>query len=254
MEALAPQDSPLAELPYRSLWPFCRMLAGASAGARLIELEGVIASVVPATPERSITNSVAYAHAGALEQALDRLAVVYADAGVRTWTVWVPEHDRVAQRMLEAAGHTLDGAPSGMALELEAFERSAGPDLDLDSDPDPAAIGSLNDAAYGLDGDFTRAFAERPAMLRLYAARLDGDAAACVGAIHDRGDCGIFLVATHPRARGRGLASDLMTVALNEAREAGCASASLQSSAQGKSLYARLGFEDFGPIQMWERR
>jgi GNAT superfamily N-acetyltransferase len=248
------RDEELSERPYRSLWPFCRMVAASSEGARLVELDGVIASVVPVTPDRSVTNSVAYEHVDALEQALDQLAAVYAEAGVRAWTVWVPGADRAAQRLLDRAGHRLDGTPTAMALALDDFERSPSPDIDLDRGPDSAVVGRINDVAYGFDGEFSRAFGRRPEMLRLYAARVNGDNAACVGAIHDRGDCGIFLVATRPDARGRGLAGDLMTAALNDAREAGCETASLQSTTMGKPVYARLGFREFGPLQMWERR
>jgi GNAT superfamily N-acetyltransferase len=249
------RDEELAERPYRSLWPFCRMLAAASDGAQLVELDGVIASVVPVTPDRSITNSVAYEDTGSLERALDRLAAVYADAGIRAWTVWVPAGDREAQELLEGAGHELDGVPTAMAMALDGFEPSPGAAaLDLKPDPDPAAIGTLNDIAYGFDGEFTRAFAKRPEILRLYAARAGGEIMSCVGTIHDQDDCGVFLVATHPQARVRGLAGHLVTVALNEARRAGCATASLQSTAMGKPVYLRLGFREFGPIQMWEQR
>ena len=45
-----------------------------------------------------------------------------------------------------------------------------------------------------------------------------------------------------------------MIAALHEARGAGCESASLQSTAMGQPVYARLGFRDFGTIQMWEKR
>ena len=88
----------------------------------------------------------------------------------------------------------------------------------------------------------------------MYAALLDGEAVACLGTIHDQGDCGIYLVGTLPQARGRGLATKLMTVALEEGRAAGCKTASLQSTAMGKPIYTRLGFRDLGTIQMWERR
>src|SRR4051812_17645801 len=106
----------LAERPYRSLWPFCRMVAGASEGARLQERDGVIASVAPVTPDRSVTNSVAYEDPSTLERELGRLAALYAEAGVRAWTVWVPDRDREAQRVLEQAGHRLDAKPAAMAL------------------------------------------------------------------------------------------------------------------------------------------
>jgi GNAT superfamily N-acetyltransferase len=248
------RDEDLAGLAYRSLWPFCRMIAGASESARLEERDGLIASVVPVTPERSVMNSVAYEDVAVLERALDGLAGLHADAGVRAWTVWVPVGDEEAPRVLERAGHRLDATPAAMALELDRFERSPSASLDLDRDPEPAAIGAINDAAYGFEGAFSRAFSRRPDDLRLYAARVDGEPVACAGAIHNEGDCGIYLVATDPEARGRGLAADLVTVALNEAREAGCVTASLQSTAMGKPVYLRLGFRDFGPLQMWERR
>src|SRR5438874_4676127 len=106
------REEELAERPYRSLRPFLRMVGSASEGARILELDGVLASVVPVTPDRSVTNSVAYGDAGALEAALDRLAAAYAGAGVRAWTVWVPERDTAAQRLLEGAGHALDATPA----------------------------------------------------------------------------------------------------------------------------------------------
>jgi GNAT superfamily N-acetyltransferase len=248
------RDEDLAERPYRSLWPYCRMLARASETARVDEQDGVVASVTPATPERSVTNSVAFEDANALERALGRLAAVYADAGVRAWSVWVRGRDGDAKRLLEQAGHRLDATPAGMALELRGFVRAPGTAVDLDPDPDPAAIGAINDAAYGFDGDFSRAFTRCPETLHLYVARVGRRAVACAGTVHEDGDCGVYLVATRPEARGRGLAADLLTVALHEAREAGCDTASLQSTALGKPVYLRLGFRDFGSLEMWEKR
>jgi GNAT superfamily N-acetyltransferase len=244
----------LSERPYLSLRPFCRMVAACSEGARLVELDGVIATIVPVAPDRSVVNSVTYASTEALEQALEPLAAAYAGAGIRAWTVWVPEQDAATQKLLEHAGHELDAAPAAMALRLDGFDRSPSPGLEVDRDPRAADIGRINDAAYGFEGDFTRAFSRRPADLNLYAARVDGEAVACVGSVHDEGDCGIYLVATHPAARGRGLATELMAAALQDGRAAGCESASLQSTAMGKAVYTRLGFRDFGVIQMWEKR
>jgi GNAT superfamily N-acetyltransferase len=248
------REEELAERPYRSLWPYCRMLARASEAARVDEREGVIASVTPAAPERSVMNSVAFESPDALERSLDRLASLYAEADVRAWTVWVPGGEQSGKRILEQAGHRLDATPAAMALELRGFARAPSPSLDLDDDPDPADVGAINDAAYGFDGDFGRAFTTRPESLRLYVAAADGRAAACAGTVYEDGDCGVYVVATRPESRGRGLAADLLTVALNEAREAGCKTASLQSTAMGKPVYVRLGFRDFGPLEMWERR
>ena len=244
----------LSERPYSSLWPFCRMVAASSATGRLLELEGVLAAIAPVTPGRSVVNSVVYDSPGALEQALGQLGRTYDQAGVRAWTVWVPEDDADVQQLLAQSGHVLDAAPRAMALALEKFHRAPSGDVEIDRDPSPADVGRLNDAAYGFDGDFSRAFARQPGNLNLYGARVNGETVACVGSIHHEGDCGIFLVATHPDARGRGLASELMVAALEDARAAGCESASLQSTAMGRPIYARLGFRDFGTIQMWEKR
>src|SRR2546426_9449770 len=174
------RERQLSERPYLSLRPFCRMVAASSEGGRLVELDGVIATIVPVAPERSVVNSVAYESGEAIEQALDPLAAAYAEAGIGAWTVWVPEHDHATQELLADAGHKLDATPRAMAIELGGFERSPGPDLDLDREPPARDIGRINDAAYGFDGDFTRAFGQRPKELNLYAARIAGEAVACV--------------------------------------------------------------------------
>jgi ribosomal protein S18 acetylase RimI-like enzyme len=244
----------LSERPYASLRPFCRAVAASSEGARLVEVDGVLATIVPVAPERSVVNSVVYDSPEALAQGLEALREQYDDAGIRAWTVWVRERDAATQALLARAGHKLDATPSAMAIELHRFDRSPRADVHLVRDIPARDVGRLNDVAYGFDGDFSRAFGRLPAGLNLYGARIDGETVACVGSIHADGDCGIYLVATHPAAQGRGLASDLVTAALRDGRAAGCETASLQSTAKGKPLYTRLGFRDFGAIQMWERR
>jgi GNAT superfamily N-acetyltransferase len=62
------------------------------------------------------------------------------------------------------------------------------------------------------------------------------------------------VVATAPAAQGRGLASAVMTRALVDARERGCVTSSRQATARGRSVYERLGYEDRGALEMWERR
>src|SRR5947207_1497994 len=131
----------LSERPYSSLWPFCRMVAGSSEAGRLVELDGVIAAIVPVTPERSVVNSVVYESAAALERALVEVADAYDRAGVRAWTVWVAEHDAATQRLLVEAGHTVDAAPSAMALPLDEFDRKPSAGVEVDRDPPAADVG-----------------------------------------------------------------------------------------------------------------
>ena len=82
----------------------------------------------------------------------------------------------------------------------------------------------------------------------------DDRPAACVAALNAADDCGIYLVATAPWARRRGLALGLMRQALRDARERGASTSSLQATQMGAPVYERLGYGDHGAIDMWERR
>ena len=229
-------------------------LARHSAGGRVLELEGVSAAVVPTCPDRSVVNCVVYSDAVALGAALDELAAEYERAGVRAWTVWVPEHDGESAELLERAGHTFDAKPTAMVRELEDFDASPPGGLDL-AEPDIIEAGRRNDAAYGFAGDFERAFhSVPPPPAYLYIGRMDGVPASTVLTYEEDGECGIYLVATRPEARGRGLATALMTHALVEARARGCTTTSLQATMRGRPLYERLGYRDIGAVHMWERR
>jgi GNAT superfamily N-acetyltransferase len=248
-------DAELFARQHASLRRFYRLLAGASEGGRLYERDGITAAVVPTTPERSVCNGVVYDDAASLERALDLLASRYDEAGVRAWTVWVPERDREAAALLERHGHRLDAAPAAMAIELAGPSHASAPELELDANPDPADVGRLNDAAYGYEDQFARALELMgPDAAYVYVARVDGAPAACTVALDHERDCCITLVATLPAARGRGLASGLLTRALLDARSRGCETSSLQATKMGQPLYERLGYRDLGPIEMWERR
>jgi GNAT superfamily N-acetyltransferase len=228
---------------------FCA-LARSSPGGFAIELDGVTAAVVPACRDRSVVNCVMYTDAGALGAALDRLAEEYDRAGVRAWTVWVPDHDREAQELLERAEHVIDARPTAMVRALDDLELS--PPVDL-AEPDMAEASRINDAAFG--GDFERAFAALlPEPAHLYMARADGVPACTVLTYEKDGECGVYFVATLPEARGRGLATALMTHALLAARDRGCTTTSLQATARGRPVYERLGYRDIGAMPMWERR
>jgi GNAT superfamily N-acetyltransferase len=230
-------------------------LARYAADGHAVELEGVSAAVVPACPERSVVNCVTYSDSGALAAALDRLADEYEEAGVRAWTVWVPEHDEDAAELLARAGHVLDARPAAMVLKLADVE-PASPSEELDLvDPDMAEAARINDAAYGFDGDFERAIRKLPPdPAHLYLGRSAGVPACAVLSYEEAGECGIYLVATRPEARGRGLATALMRHALAEARKRGCTTSSLQATALGRPVYQRMGYREIGAVHMWERR
>lgn len=229
--------------------------ARVSPEGRVLEPDGVTAAVVPRCPERSVVNCVLYTDARLLGEALDSIARGYEEAGVRAWTIWVPEHDTEAQGLLARAGHVLDGKPAAMVRDLEGIEP---PRRELTLvEPVMRDAMRINDRAYGFDGHFERAFPELPPEpAHVYVAAGDDGAPASTVISYetDDGECGIYLVATLPEAQGRGLAGALMQHALAEAGQRGCTTTSLQATARGKAVYERLGYRDIGAVQMWERR
>lgn len=214
------------------------------------ERDGVGALVTPQVPNRSIVNCVIYQRGADLERAYDWLEDYY--SGVDAWTVWVPETDRATAALLESHGHVLDADPAMMALDLRGFAPSPSlPDWRRASVEELAAI---NDAAYPWrDGSLERALlgsAYDADDFRLYIT----EDACVVGISEIDGDAGVFFVATLPEARGRGLAGGLLAAALVEARARGCDVSTLQATKLGEPVYARLGYERLGAIEMWEKR
>lgn len=238
----------------RSMRAFFRLASQGSDGGRAVELDGVLAGVSPAIPDRSLPNSVVYESQAALIEALPELARLYDDAGVRAWTVWTPEEDTDAVTALDAAGHRLDADPAAMWMQLADLPPA--PELDYRKGDLIREIGPLNDRAYGVSGDpFTNMTANWPGnTTHDYVADVDGQPASAVVVLDVDGDASIWCVATLPEARGRGLTTRLLHHALIDARERGCDFSSLQATKIGEPVYARLGYRSHGAIQMWERR
>ncbi len=236
---------------------FYRMVGEQSPDGRLFEREGVSAAIAPSCPHRSVVNAVVYESADALASAHAELRAEYEASGVRAWTVWVPEADAGVARLLRTAGHSLDARPRAMTVELASMDLSGtGGDIEVDRGYDAAALAALNEEAHRLpSGSFARvmtAFTGPPATV--YIARIGGSAVACALAVEAGRDCGIYMVATAPSARRRGLATGLVRRALRDARDGGATTGSLQATQLGRSIYERLGFRDDGAIEMWERR
>lgn len=229
---------------------------GSAEGRRVTLPAGAVASVCPATPDRSLLNSVV-APTAALEQVLPAAAEVYEDAGVRAWTVWVGAADTAAHAVLAAHGHARDAQPMGMGLALAGLpdEVRGEPEWTGDWAAWPEAM-LVNDRAYGdPDGLTAAAMGDLPAGAgHLYVHRADGEAVAFV-LVRDIGDDVDFaLAATVPAARRRGLVTALLHRALLDGRARGCATSSTVASPMGEPVYAALGYRRLGRVQMWERR
>lgn len=237
------------------LFSFYRMLGGASEGARAIERDGVIASLVPAAPERAVANGVAYRSGEALEAAYEEIADAYRQIGAN-WTVWVWPDDAATARLLEDRGHTLDATPTAMIHDLDGVERPAGEaPFAWTADGDFSVIGPLNDRAYGFGTDsFTRVLRTRPSgSLHVYVASDDGEPVGCLTMTDHDGNSDVESVAVVPEARGRGISGYLLAHALVDAAERGNETSTLMATALGYPVYERVGFSPLGSFQMWER-
>lgn len=231
---------------------FSRAMTSVAPAATLWEREGVVAAAFPRTPDTSFLNAVAYDDPDALRAAVPELAAFYEQHGVRAWTVWVPEGDTAVATMLARAGHALDGVPRAMVLDLDDL-RVPGGGLDWEESADVTELVALNAAAYGWwPGEFV--ISGMPVGARVFYAHDDRARRSTLMTLDSGEDAMVSLVATAEEARGRGLASRLMSEALLRARECGQRTSTLQATKAGAPIYARLGYRDLGAIQMWERR
>jgi GNAT superfamily N-acetyltransferase len=235
--------------------PSWRVLAEGSGGS-VWKREGVLAAMVPLAPERSVFNSVFYRDPETLLDSLDEIDASYAEAGVRAWTVWVPEADTETARALEAAGHKLDAEPHDMGMALaDLREPEADPDLEIVERDDYAAMARINEAAYGYPaGDFEAVERASVPAMRIYFGVLHGTEVATLAVATLRSDAIVAWVAALPEARGRGVSGRLLARALVDARAQGLETTTLQSTKLGFPVYAKLGYRDFGAVHMWEKR
>lgn len=234
--------------------PFWRVLAE-STGGRIWEREGVSAAIVPGSPKRSFFNSVLYDDPASMVRSIDAVAEAYAEAGIDAWTVWVPAADADVSDALGAAGHRLDATPRAMAMPLGGLRPpEPDPDLEIRDEPDFELVSSLNEVAYGFaPGEFPVMRGDLSA-LRTYLGSVGGETVACAGAFARETDCTIVFVAVLPEGRGRGISGRLMARALTDAAEQGLETTTLQATKLGYPVYVKLGYADYGELQMWERR
>jgi ribosomal protein S18 acetylase RimI-like enzyme len=121
---------------------------------------------------------------------------------------------------------------------------------------DLATVGRVNDLAYGnFDGRLERTLTPLPnGVLKAYRVDLGGKPASVALALHHDADCGVSFVATIPKARRQGLATQVMRQALKDAKNNGCTTTTLQATDLGERLYENLGYRRLCLMQLWERR
>ncbi|HEU4406420.1 MAG TPA: GNAT family N-acetyltransferase [Polyangiaceae bacterium] len=215
---------------------------------------GVDAFAVATRPRDLNLQQAVYADVGALADALPGLEQFYRDLGVPAWRVLTPGGDRAGQ-ILTRAGYRPEGALPAMGLAFDCVARRA-TSVALRELEQMDELAALNVTAYGAEwADVLSAWrGPPPPRTHALAAGEPGRAVAC-GLSLDVGDtAGIYLVATQPAARRRGLGTAIMCGLLEAARERGLAASVLQATDEGFGLYRRLGYRDLGVWTHWVRR
>jgi ribosomal protein S18 acetylase RimI-like enzyme len=224
-----------------------RLFGGHVPGARVVEGEGWVASIVPSAADSPLLNTIVPLEEGAGPRAVKALETAFGDA---RWGVW-------AQRSEEAGLRR-----AGLQCNLAPWRLMAAPLDELAPGPaegqltgDLALVGRVNDVAYGLeDGRLEQHFAPLPPeRVQGYRLARDGRTDAVAAAVLNGDDAGFLFVATIPTARRRGAAAALMRWAIEDVGRRGAVTASLLATSMGQGLYRSLGFRDLGTARLWER-
>jgi ribosomal protein S18 acetylase RimI-like enzyme len=210
-------------------------------GASLQRLPGVAAAVFPHQPERAFYNNALLERdldAASRVDALDAMEAAYAVGCVARFAAWVHDTDAAMREALEARGYTRDTATRAMGLVLDDIHLGQ---ADVDIRPmEWREYLRMFELPQGLLSGANHA------EFHVMAARLDNEPVAAALAFDYGSDCGIYNVGTLERARRRGLATVLTGRQVHDARERGCQTVSLQSTAMAERVYAALGFRDLG--------
>ena len=172
---------------------------------------------------------------------------------MRRWGIWLDGGASLPAQALTQAGLVVTAASPGMGAKLDVLLTTDG---DRPQPADLATVGRVNDLAYGnFDGRLERTLKPLPnGVLKGYRVDLDGRPASVALALHHDEDCGVSFVATVPKARRQGLATQVMRQALDDARKNGCTTTTLQATELGERLYVNLGYTRLCVMQLWERR
>jgi GNAT superfamily N-acetyltransferase len=225
-----------------------RALADTEFGpGRLVDTPHAVAAVFP--DFAYLNNAILTVDLESVAAAARSVAEVYADAGITTWALWVPNDaagfDGHADRVHAVGSLARDVTTLVMDRVLDAGLRkdervttvsgSALRRLVLD---EAVPAGDLGEAAAG-------------ARVTGWALVVDGQAVVTAYTHRNGTDCGVYAVGTLPGWRRRGLARALVEHILADAHEAGLRTATLQSTPMGLPLYRALGFRAIGRYEEW---
>lgn len=217
------------------------------ADAAVMRLDGVAAAVFPTGPERDVYNNAVLGRGlgpGERDATIMAMESAYGAAGVERFAAWADDGDAAMQAELRSRGYAVTETTRVMAMSLESFDAPHADPAGVELGPAPWAVYLEYLHGFGLPEDLLAGV--DAGAYRVVAARVRGKTVATgLGFEHD-GDCGVFNVSTLEPFRRRGIAAAVTAQLLADARAAGCATASLQSTPIAEGVYAALGFRDLG--------
>lgn len=152
--------------------------------------------------------------------------------------------------------HAWGGATS-MALSLDGWNpryRPPAPDMLLGrvvtAEDEHEALRVICEVFFVPSAPMARWTVGNPAF-EVYCARLNGRVVCALATLRRAEVVGVYHVATLHGARRRGIAGNLLLLALHEAQQAGCTLATLTATPEARHLYERLGFHAYGTIEQW---
>ncbi|GMU07562.1 GNAT family N-acetyltransferase [Corallococcus caeni] len=219
---------------------------------RHLQLPGVDAFALPSYQDAHF-QQVLFTDADALAAALPAVTAFYRGLGLSRWRVTVTPGQRDALRVLGANGYRPDFTVVAMGAWLPELPDLA-PGVPVETVEDMGDLVELNVQTYGQEWRDILSVWRRPPLpvpVHTVVARENGKALSCGLAVDVADTAGVYLVATHPEARGLGLASAVMRGLISGARQRGCTAMVLQSTPAGLRVYRHLGFRDIGAWEHW---
>ncbi|HEX8437305.1 GNAT family N-acetyltransferase [Archangium sp.] len=235
-----------------------KALQARTSSLRMLDLPGVRAFALPGSHDTLFQQQVLYENAPALAEALAPLEAWYREHQVPAWRVPVLPGDLAAEAVLARFGHRPEDFIPAMGIALTHPPPQLPPGITLEHPEDLDEVLALNGLAYGPHHvGFFQSWRTRPLPSpQLHAVLLREAGRALAGGVSFEQEdlAGIYLVATHPDARRRGLGALVMHALHADARARGRAFAVLQASDMGHPLYLRLGYRDVASWRNWVRR
>jgi ribosomal protein S18 acetylase RimI-like enzyme len=241
----------LADLNYAHSF---RLVGGCAIGGSVREGPGILSAITGPIAWLNVTvvHEKLADPASAISRAIDFYRQARVPFVMRIRVGFDPDTQQVMQ---ELGLQTADQMP-GMVLNPVAEIPAPPNDLTI-ADWDAASLPTHNEiiaASFGMPLQLANDLMT-PALLNSatngYLGYVHGRPVATSALIASDGVADVYNVATLPAYRGRGIGEAMTWHAVRKGVEAGCVIGSLQASAMGQPVYARMGFRTIAPYESY---